>query len=51
MVWKWSWYWWSGNGVGIGGVEVTVKYELCEVVELKKGCDTVMAVVLVLKVS
>ena len=40
--------WWSGNS-GMGGVGVLVSEELCEVVEVRRKSDRVMAVVMALE--
>ena len=42
--------WWCGNDDKIGGVAILVKEKLCEkVVEVRRGCDRVMAIGLVFK--
>ena len=41
--------WWSGNSDGTGGVEVLMKEELCEVVEVRRKSDRVMKVVMALE--
>ena len=41
--------WWSGKGDGVGCMGIMVKEELCEVLEIRRVSERVMAVVLVIE--